>query len=353
MPSKKISANTGNAPRATVQERWGEKPYFSLDHYLKKTFGEKIYKIALDGGMTCPNRDGTLDTRGCIFCSQGGSGDFAIKKTLCSVREQIDQGIDFLKCHSKDTGKHYIAYFQSFSNTYAPVSYLRPLYLEAIQDERIKVLSIATRPDCFSEDIFNLLEECHRQKPVWIELGLQTIHEKTATIIRRGYPLSVFEDTVRQLQKRHIPVIVHVILGLPGETTKDILETIHYLNELGIDGIKLQLLHVLKGTDLGHIYQNQFISSIDRQAENSAADAEKASFPANIRTFTQEEYVQLLLQCIGHLSPDIVIHRLTGDGPKDLLLAPRWSLNKRAVLNDIAHQLKKQGVYQGCFLPPK
>lgn len=349
MPSKKISANTGNAPRLTVQKRWDEKPYYSLDYYLKKTFGEKIYKIALDGGMTCPNRDGTLDTRGCIFCSQGGSGDFAIKKNLCSVREQIDQGIDFLKSHSKDTGEHYIAYFQSYSNTYAPVSYLRPLYLEAIQDERIRVLSIATRPDCFSEDIFDLLEGCHSKKTVWIELGLQTIHDKTAAMIRRGYPLSVFEDTVRRLQKRHIPVIVHVILGLPGETTKDILKTIHYLNELGIDGIKLQLLHVLKGTDLGHIYQNQAMIT----PSTSVTDRKKVSSPADLHIFTQKEYVQLLLQCIGHLSPDIVIHRLTGDGPRDLLLAPRWSLHKRAVLNDIAHQLKEQGIYQGCFLQPK
>ncbi|MBO5484255.1 MAG: TIGR01212 family radical SAM protein [Lachnospiraceae bacterium] len=303
---------------------WGEKPYYSLDYYLKETFGEKIYKIALDGGMTCPNRDGSIDDRGCIFCSQGGSGEFAIKQQT-TVSSQIQNGIDFLQKQPKYCGRRYIAYFQSYSNTYAPASYLRSIYMEALHHPQIAALSIATRPDCFSPEIYQLLKECRQIKPVWIELGLQTIHEDTARYIRRGYSLSVYEDTVHQLRKRNLDVITHVILGLPGESTEQILETIHYLNGQNIQGIKLQLLHILKGTDLA--------KELD-----------------HLNIYTQAEYIDVLLQCIAHLSPDIVIHRLTGDGPKDLLLAPLWSQNKRAVLNDIAHQLKIQHIYQGCRL---
>lgn len=314
MPLKPIS----------TKMRWGEKPYYSLDYYLKETFGEKIYKIALDGGMTCPNRDGSIDDRGCIFCSQGGSGEFAIKQQT-TVSSQIQNGIEFLQKQPKYCGRRYIAYFQSYSNTYAPASYLRSIYMEALHHPQIAALSIATRPDCFSPEIYQLLEECNQIKPVWIELGLQTIHEDTARYIRRGYPLSVYEAAVHQLSQRNIDVITHVILGLPGESTKQILETIHYLNGQNIQGIKLQLLHVLKGTDL----------------------AEELD---HLNIYTQAEYIDVLLQCIAHLSPDIVIHRLTGDGPKDLLLAPLWSQNKRAVLNDIAHHLKIQHIYQGCRL---
>lgn len=304
--------------------RWGEKPYYSLDYYLKEKFGEKIYKIALDGGMTCPNRDGTLDTRGCIFCSSGGSGDFAVHKKT-SVTEQINDAITLLKSHGKKTGSKYIAYFQSYSNTYASADYLRSLYIEALNHPDIVGLSIGTRPDCFDEDIYALISECNSIKPVWIELGLQTIHEKTADFIRRGYPLSIFEETVRRLRSLNIDIITHIILGLPGETTEDIIETIHYLNHADIQGIKLQLLHILKGTDL-------------------------ADYLPKLKIFTEEEYINLLVRCIGELSPDIVIHRLTGDGPKDLLLAPLWSLNKRHVLNNLAHTLKKENMYQGKLL---
>lgn len=304
--------------------RWGEKPYYSLDYYLKEKFGEKIYKIALDGGMTCPNRDGTLDTRGCIFCSSGGSGDFAVHKKT-SVTEQINDAITLLKSHDKKTGSKYIAYFQSYSNTYASADYLRSLYIEALNHPDIVGLSIGTRPDCFDEDIYALISECNSIKPVWIELGLQTIHEKTADFIRRGYPLSIFEETVRRLRSLNIDIVTHIILGLPGETTEDIIETIHYLNHANIQGIKLQLLHILKGTDL-------------------------ADYLPDIKIYTEEEYINLLVRCIGELSPDIVIHRLTGDGPKDLLLAPLWSLNKRHVLNNLAHTLKKENMYQGKLL---
>lgn len=305
------------------RKKWGQKPYFSLDYYLKETFGEKVYKVALEAGMTCPNRDGTLGTRGCIFCSNGGSGDFAIQCDI-SVTEQINQAISFINSHSKKTGNKYIAYFQSFSNTYAPVSRLKAIFSEALAHPQIVGLSIGTRPDCFSPEIYDLIEHCNNQKPTWIELGLQTIHEKSAEFIRRGYPLSTFETTVKELRKRKISVITHIILGLPNETTKEILQTVNYLNNQDIQGIKFQLLHVLKGTDL-------------------------ASYLPILPIYTQEEYIALLLQCIGHLSPDIVIHRLTGDGPKDLLLAPLWSRNKRNVLNQISHALKINQIYQGKF----
>lgn len=301
--------------------RWGEKPYYSLDYYLKEQFGQKVYKVALEGGMTCPNRDGTLDTRGCIFCSNGGSGEFATAYTD-SVTKQIDQAIAFVNSHGKYTGEKYIAYFQSFSGTYAPVEKLRTLYLEALKHPQIVGLSIGTRPDCFSPEIYQLLEECNHIKPVWLELGLQSMHEKTAEFIRRGYSLPVFEECVKELRQRNLTVITHIILGLPGETNEDILKTVDYLNTMDIQGIKFHLLHILKGTDL-------------------------ADYLPKLSIYTQEEYITLLLQCIARLSPDIVIHRLTGDGPKDLLLAPDWSRNKRNVLNSIAHALKEQGIFQG------
>lgn len=326
MPSKNISLNSAVSPSSPAirkRTRWGEKPYYSLDYYLKELYGQKVYKLALEGGMTCPNRDGTLDTRGCIFCSNGGSGEFAISAAdFPSVTQQIEQAIAFLKKGRKETGERYIAYFQSFSNTYASVEHLRSLYLEAIRHPKILGLSIGTRPDCFSDEIYALLAECNQIKPVWVELGLQTIHEKTAQWIRRGYPLSVFEHCVKRLRAQNITVITHIILGLPGETTQDILQTIAYLNRQNIQGIKLQLLHVLKNTDL-------------------------AKLLPGLSLYTLEEYIDVLLQCVAHLSPDIVIHRLTGDGPKELLLAPEWSTHKRHVLNQIAHAMKTQNIYQG------
>lgn len=206
---------------------WNEKRYYSLDYYLKENYGEKLYKLSLNGGMTCPNRDGTLDTRGCIFCSRGGSGDFAADSAV-SVTEQIEQAKALVA--SKQTGSSYIAYFQAFTNTYAPVSRLRELFTEAIHHPDIRILSIATRPDCLSEEILDLLGELNQIKPVWIELGLQTIHPKTAAFIRRGYDLPVFEHAVQHLRARNISVIVHTILALPGETPEMMLDTIHYLN---------------------------------------------------------------------------------------------------------------------------
>lgn len=301
--------------------RWGEKRFYSLDYYLKQTYGHKLYKIALDAGMTCPTRDGTLGTRGCIFCSAKGSGDFAADRSL-SVTEQLIQGKEIIR--NKFHADGYIAYFQAFTNTYAPVSRLRELFTEAIHHPDIRILSIATRPDCLSEEILDLLSELNQIKPVWIELGLQTIHPKTAAFIRRGYDLPVFEHAVQHLRARNISVIVHTILALPGETPEMTLDTIHYLNRFDIQGIKLQLLHILKGTDLADIYE---------------------AHPFYVPSM--EEYFALLGMCICHLRPDIVIHRLTGDGPKPLLVAPCWSANKRYVLNQMQSYFKAHDIWQG------
>ena len=306
---------------------FNEKRYYSLDSYIKQTFGEKLYKLALNGGMSCPNRDGTLGRGGCIFCSAGGSGDFAGDPNF-SISEQIQTAKELVS--KKHCGSSYIAYFQAYTNTYAPVSYLERIYHEAIQEPDIKVLSIATRPDCLSEEILDLLEQINKQKPVWIELGLQTIHKITSDFIRRGYELDVFEKAVYDLKKRGISVIVHTILYLPNETREMMLETISYLNKLPIDGIKLQLLHVLKGTDLADYY---------------------LSNPFHLPDL--EEYLETLGILISHLRPDIVVHRITGDGPKSILIAPLWTGNKRHVLNSIQKYFKNSDIRQGKdYIPP-
>ncbi|MDD4370487.1 MAG: TIGR01212 family radical SAM protein [Anaerostipes sp.] len=300
---------------------WHGKRYYSLDSNFKNTFGKKIYKVSLNGGFSCPNRDGTIGTGGCIFCSEGGSGDFSPNPNL-SITKQIDEGIS-LVAHKNNSGS-YLAYFQAFTNTYAPVEKLRSLFTEALNHPAIMGLSIGTRPDCLPEPVLDLLEELNQKKPIFIELGLQTIHEETADFIHRGYPLSTFEIAVENLHKRNITIVTHLILGLPGETNEMILESIHYLNNLPIDGIKLSLLHVLKNTKLGTLYEKE---------------------PFKIYTF--EEYVDLVITCIQHLRSDIVIHRFTGDGPRELLIAPKWSLHKKKVLNQINHQLKERNIYQG------
>ena len=301
---------------------WGEKPYHSLDYEMKHRFGEKVYKISLDGGLTCPNRDGTLDTRGCIFCSGNGSGDFAAPR-CSSVTAQITQGIEGIK-KRKQVGRKFIAYFQSFTNTYAPVAYLEPLYKEALAHPDVVMLSIATRPDCLPPDVLHLLAECNRIKPVIVELGLQTSNETTAQFIRRGYPLSVYEDAVTKLKGLGIEVVTHVIAGLPGETKQDFYNTLSHVVACHSDGIKIQLLHILKGTDLAALYESGQCTGL-----------------------TQEEYIDLVLQSIALLPPEMTIHRLTGDGPKELLLAPLWSSRKREVLNEIHKQLKQQNIWQG------
>ena len=301
--------------------RWLDKPYYSLHAMLQERFHEKVYKLSLNGGMTCPNRDGTLGTRGCIFCSAGGSGDFAADRLL-SVTKQIEQQKALIA--KKRPVHKFIAYFQAYTNTYAPVPYLEKLFRETICHPDIVALSIGTRPDCLGEDVLDLLDRLNRIKPVWVELGLQTIHEDTARYIRRGYALDCFEKAVKDLRARSLEVIVHTILGLPGEDRERTLQTIRYLNGQPIQGIKLQLLHVLKGTDL-------------------ALDYERGLF----ETLTMESYLTLLIACLERLSPDIVVHRLTGDGPKDLLIAPVWSSAKRTVLNELHRRMKLENTWQG------
>ena len=301
--------------------RWLDKPYHSLDYEMKRQFGCKVYRLALDGGCSCPNRDGKIGYGGCIFCSAGGSGDFAADRRL-SVTQQILAQEE--KIREKRPVDSFIAYFQAYTGTYAPTEHLKSIFTEAMSRPEIKVLSVATRPDCLPPDVLDLLARLAEQKPVWVELGLQTIHEDTARFIRRGYPLEVFEKAVSDLRSIGIDVIVHLILGLPGEDAGRVLQSVRYLNGCDIQGVKLQLLHILSGTDLAEYWRAH-------------------PFPV----MTQEEYTLLLIDCLEHLRGDIVIHRLTGDGPSDLLIAPDWSRNKRSVLNGIHSAMKTRGAWQG------
>lgn len=318
--------------------------YYSLNEYIKEHFGKKMYRLSLDGGMTCPNRDGKLDTRGCIFCSRGGSGDFAasvsIAKTIEAdvdssdtmtlrqkyILENIDQSIELAKekVKNKYKGNSYIAYFQSFTNTYASANYLEKLFKACLKREEIEILDIATRPDCLEEDVLKVIDSCNKIKPVWIELGLQTIHEKTAKYIRRGYELDCFIEAVNKLNALNVAIIVHVIIGLPGESKEDIYETIKFLSKLPIQGVKLQLLHVLKGTDLYDDYKEK-----------------------GFKILTMEEYFEILSNALMLLPKNMVIHRLTGDGPKSLLVEPQWTANKKLVLNSMNKYFMDKCIIQG------
>ncbi|HBZ03886.1 MAG TPA: TIGR01212 family radical SAM protein [Lachnospiraceae bacterium] len=293
--------------------------YISVNKYIQSKYGKKLYKIAINAGFTCPNRDGTLDTRGCIFCSGQGSGDFAGSPSL-SITEQIENGKKLISSKFKKNvySPAYIAYFQAFTNTYAPVDRLKKLYMEAVNHPDIAIISIATRPDALPEEVLELLDEINHIKPVWIELGLQTIHEKTAKYIRRCYSLDVYDRAVAELKARNIEVITHVILGLPGETREDMLETVDYVGRSGVQGIKLQLLHVIEGTDLAEDYRKRFFECMSMQ-----------------------EYVELIYDAIKILPDDMVIHRMTGDGAKKTLIAPLWSMDKKKVLNTLNKKLSE------------
>ena len=310
----------------TYNPLWLDKPYYSLNAYFKHTYGEKCYKIALDGGFTCPNRDGTLGVGGCIFCSGAGSGDYSTAISAhTSISGQIKAGL--AQMGSKQTGSKFVAYFQAFTGTYGPIDKLYRLYTEALNAPEILGISIATRPDCLGKEVLTLLsdlKESYPDKFIWIELGLQTIHEDTARYIRRGYELSVFTEAVANLHRLQIPFIIHVILGLPGETKDMVLETMDYVNSTRPFGVKLQLLHILKGTDLAYDYEKGYFEAL-----------------------TKDAYFSLLGACIARLHPDIVLHRVTGDGPKSLLIAPLWSANKRDVLNSLHHYLKNHHIHQG------
>ncbi|MBO5985652.1 MAG: TIGR01212 family radical SAM protein [Lachnospiraceae bacterium] len=281
----------------------------TVNECLKEKYGKKLYKVSINAGFTCPNRDGTLGERGCIFCSAGGSGEFAGQPSR-SITQQIEEGRQRVAAKLPKGEYGLIAYFQAFTNTYAPIPVLRERYLEAIRHPEVEILSVATRPDCLGDDVLELLSECNRIKPVWVELGLQTIHEHTAQYIRRGYPLAVYDDAMRRLKERGIETIVHVILGLPGETKEDMLESVQYVGKSGASGIKLQLLHVLRNTDLAKEYE-----------------------AGRFECLTMEEYGQLLKEALDLLPPNIVIHRMTGDGDKKILIAPEWSKDKKRVLN--------------------
>ena len=297
--------------------------YRSLNAYLHETFGRKVYKLALSAGCTCPNRDGTLGTRGCIFCS--GSGEFAASAAL-PISEQITHAKRLVAAKAgPDAG--YIAYFQDYTNTYAPADTLRPLFMAAIDQPDVCALSIATRPDCLPPEILALLSELRERKPVWVELGLQTIHPSTARYIRRGYPLSVFDTAVQRLKALDIHVIAHMILGLPGETADMMVQTARYIGQSGADGIKLHLLHVLSGTDL---------------AEDYGA--------GKFETMTMDAYLSVLEDCLRVLPRDMVIHRMTGDGAKRSLIAPLWSADKKRVLNAINRRFLSDDLEQGSAL---
>ena len=295
----------------------------TANDYYRARFGGKVYRISLNGGMSCPNRDGTLDLKGCIFCSRGGSGDFAPSAAL-SVTEQLSQAKQKIAAKlPKDKGDFagYLAYFQAFTNTYAPLPYLKQIFEEAMTDSEVVGLSIATRPDCLPPDCIELLASLNKRKPVYVELGLQTVHETTASFIRRGYPLSIYDDAVRRLQAVSIPVITHIILGLPKETPEDMLATVQHVVKGNVHGIKLQLLHILEDTDLADYYR-------------TAPTAEFACM-------SMDSYLDVLTKILPLIPEDVVIYRLTGDGPKRTLLAPLWSGDKKKVLNTLHKQLER------------
>lgn len=301
--------------------------YRSFSQAMRDRFGGKVYKLSLDGGMTCPNRDGTLGRRGCIFCGEQGSGTFAAP--LCN---RMDQQLAQAKARvaAKNKGGRYIAYFQSFTNTYAPVSYLETLFRQAIAPEDVVALSVATRPDCLGPEVVALLAALNREKPVWVELGLQTIHPESARYLRRGYALPVYDQAVKTLKAQGIDVITHMILGIPGETAEDMAATARYVGRSGADGVKLQLLHVLEGTDLAREYR-----------------------AGKVPLLSLEEYLAILEICLAVLPPDMVIHRLTGDGAKRDLLAPLWSADKKRVLNAIQQAFAQDEVQQGSLWLPE
>lgn len=281
--------------------------YLSVNDYLKNKYGHKIYKLALNGGRTCPNRDGTCGEGGCIFCGEG-SGTFA--------SDSIDEAIE--KLSKKNTGDKYIAYFQSFTSTYKMDDDIKQRMIDAAGDDRIEIVSIATRPDCLEDEVMEFLAQLSKEKPLWVELGLQTIHPESARFINRGYELSVFDEAVTKLRSIKAEVIVHLILGLPGESWEDMLKSAKYLNDKDVQGVKLQLLHILEGTKLGEMFKQD-----------------------EIYPLTLDEYADLIVECLKALREDIVIHRITGDAPKKFLIEPKWSGDKKKVLNTLKKKIEE------------
>ncbi|NOW06912.1 TIGR01212 family radical SAM protein [Clostridium beijerinckii] len=300
---------------------WDGKRYHSLNYFLRNKFGEKVFKISLDGGFSCPNRDGKISKGGCLFCSERGSGDYAGDREL-SISKQFHDIKDMMSQKWK-SGK-YIAYFQAYTNTYAPIDELKRKYEEALNQEGVVAIAIATRPDCLDDDVLELLENINSKIYLWIELGLQTSNDDTAKRINRGYKLDVFENAMRKLKERNIDVVVHDILGLPGETKEDMLETINYIAHSGAKGIKLHLLHLMKQTPMVKLYE-----------------------AGDLKFLSQDDYIDLVTHGITLLPKDMVVHRLTGDAPRDLLIGPMWSLKKWEVLNSIDKTLEDNNLWQG------
>lgn len=294
-----------------------------MNSFLKEKFGEKVFKISLDGGFSCPNRDGKISNTGCIFCSERGSGDFAGNRKF-SISRQFEDIKNMMK--KKWKKGEYIAYFQAYTNTYGDIDTLKAKYDEALSQEDVVGLAIATRPDCIDDDILNLLQEYNNKTYLWIELGLQTVHDDTAKLINRGYNLNVFEKALERLRLKNIDVVVHTIFGLPGENQKDMLDTIKYISKKDIQGIKMHLLHLMEYTPLMRLYE-----------------AGKLNF------MSQEEYIDVVCKAISILREDIVIHRLTGDAPRSLLVEPKWSIKKWEILNAIDNRLKSENIYQGLY----
>lgn len=306
-----------------MQKTWGDKRYHSLNYFLRNKFGEKIFKISLDAGFSCPNRDGTISKGGCIFCSERGSGDFAGDRNFC-ISDQFAEIKEMMNKKWKE-GK-YIAYFQAYTNTYASLEILKEKYDEALKEEGVVALAIATRPDCLDPNVLDLLEEYSKKVYLWVELGLQTSKDKTAKLINRGYNLEVFEEAIRSLRARNIDVVVHTIFGLPEESKEDMLNTVRYISKLDIQGVKFHLLHLMKETPLVKLYEQGRLSFLE-----------------------QEEYIELICKAISILPQQVVIHRLTGDAPRQLLIGPMWSLKKWEILNAIDSYLQNNDIYQGLY----
>lgn len=300
---------------------WGDKRYYSLNYYLRHRFGCKVFKISLDAGFSCPNRDGTIGNGGCIFCSERGSGDFAGNRKF-SIHHQFKYIKQMMNKKWK-SGK-YIAYFQAYTNTYAPVSILNRKYQEAVEEDDVVGLAIATRPDCLGEDVLDLISKFNEKLYTWVELGLQTSNEDTALKINRGYKLKTFETAVKNLKDRNIDVVVHIIFGLPGEKHEDMINTVKYVSNSKVQGVKFHLLHLIKNTPMVQFYES-----------------------GQLKFMTEEEYINLICRAISYTDPDTVIHRLTGDPPRDMLIGPKWSLKKWEILNKIDKSLSDNNVYQG------
>lgn len=303
-----------------MRTRWGDKRYNSLNYFLREKFGQKVFKVSLDAGFSCPNRDGKVGVGGCVFCSERGSGDFTGHSR--NLVEQFEEGKAMMSKKWKN-GK-YIAYFQAYTNTYAPIEVLRERYFSMLDMEDVVGIAIATRPDCLGDDVIELIHELSQRTYVWVELGLQSIHEDTVKLLNIGYKLDVYIDAVRRLKEKNIEVVTHAIIGLPGETRRDMLETINFIANTGTQGIKLHLLHLMKNTALEKIYQE-----------------------GKLKFLTLDEYVDIITEAIELLPQDMVVHRITGDAPRELLIGPMWSLKKWEVVNAINHNFELLDVWQG------